>query len=283
MGCMLVPHTLRCDAFTARSACQASARQLTGQPYDAFLVLDVEATCREGTDLNYPNEIIEFPICLLRWKDSASDGRASKLEIVDEFRSFVKPTWRPTLAKFCTELTGVTQDQVNNAPLFPEVLTLCRQFLVKNGLIDCDTGRHLVTYCWCSDGPFDVRDFVVKQCFISKIVMPEWLQGDVLDIRMAVNNWLNYRTSRTTQSYGRLPTSGITRRSLNISAQLKALGLSEFQGRQHCGIDDCRNISRVLVELARRGISLQPNTVIYPDKRWHWMGKPGQVLDYALT
>lgn len=28
------------------------------QPYDAFLVLDVEATCQEGTDFNYPNEII---------------------------------------------------------------------------------------------------------------------------------------------------------------------------------------------------------------------------------
>lgn len=28
------------------------------QPYDAFLVLDVEATCQEGTDFNWPNEII---------------------------------------------------------------------------------------------------------------------------------------------------------------------------------------------------------------------------------
>lgn len=28
------------------------------QPYDAFLVLDVEATCQEGTDFNFPNEII---------------------------------------------------------------------------------------------------------------------------------------------------------------------------------------------------------------------------------
>ena len=28
------------------------------QPFDAFLVLDVEATCQEGTDFNWPNEII---------------------------------------------------------------------------------------------------------------------------------------------------------------------------------------------------------------------------------
>ena len=35
------------------------------QPYDSFLVLDVEATCQEGTDFNWPNEIIvsEPAIC----------------------------------------------------------------------------------------------------------------------------------------------------------------------------------------------------------------------------
>ncbi len=30
----------------------------TCQPYDAFLVLDVEATCLKGTDFHWPNEII---------------------------------------------------------------------------------------------------------------------------------------------------------------------------------------------------------------------------------
>jgi hypothetical protein len=30
----------------------------TCQPYDAFLVLDVEATCLQGTDYHWPNEII---------------------------------------------------------------------------------------------------------------------------------------------------------------------------------------------------------------------------------
>jgi 3'-5' exoribonuclease 1 len=60
------------------------------------------------------------------------------------------------------------QEQVDNAALFPEVLALCRQFLVENGLIDPHTEQPLLRYCWCSDGPFDVRDFIVKQCFISK-------------------------------------------------------------------------------------------------------------------
>ncbi|KAJ3476341.1 hypothetical protein NLI96_g11223 [Meripilus lineatus] len=33
-------------------------RTLVKQTYDAFLVLDVEATCVQGADFNYPNEII---------------------------------------------------------------------------------------------------------------------------------------------------------------------------------------------------------------------------------
>jgi hypothetical protein len=32
--------------------------QWTCQPYDVFLVLDVEATCLQGTDFHWPNEII---------------------------------------------------------------------------------------------------------------------------------------------------------------------------------------------------------------------------------
>lgn len=43
-----------------------------------------------------------------------------------------------------------------------------RDFLTRNGLIDPVSGNPLVRFCWCTDGPWDVRDFVVKQCFISK-------------------------------------------------------------------------------------------------------------------
>ena len=61
------------------------------------------------------------------------------------------------------------QDNVDNAPLFSKLVqTTFREFLVRNGLIDPLTGKHLVRFCWCSDGPWDIRDFVVKQCFISK-------------------------------------------------------------------------------------------------------------------
>ncbi|KAL0947144.1 hypothetical protein HGRIS_013272 [Hohenbuehelia grisea] len=254
----------------------ASKQQPRRQLYDAFLVLDVEATCQLGSSFDYPNEIIEFPVCLMRWKDTA-DGGQSQLEVVDEFRSFVKPSWRPTLSQFCTQLTGITQDQVDGAPNFAGVLALMHRFLVKNGLLDAETGQPLMRFCWCCDGPWDIRDFFVKQCFISQVDMPDWIRGDMLDVRLLVAHSLTTQHKPNPIPNPRSPNT--FRRTLNIPGQLKALGLSPFEGTLHSGIDDTRNIARIVAELARRGIRLQPNTVIQPDRQWPWMGTQGQVLE----
>lgn len=58
------------------------------------------------------NRLQEWPVCLLKWVDKGSDGMASTLQKVAEFRSFVRPTWRPKLSPFCTSLTGITQVSV---------------------------------------------------------------------------------------------------------------------------------------------------------------------------
>jgi len=78
------------------------------------------------------------------------------------------------------------QDQVDAAPDFPAVLRSFRAFLVEHKLIE-KNGKRRIRFCWCSDGPWDIRDFVVKQCFISgQIPFPEWMTGDVLDVRTVV-------------------------------------------------------------------------------------------------
>ena len=46
---------------------------------------------------------------LLRWEDKTADGKASSLVKVDEFHTYVRPTFRPTLSDFCTTLTGISQ------------------------------------------------------------------------------------------------------------------------------------------------------------------------------
>ncbi|KZT28563.1 hypothetical protein NEOLEDRAFT_1129386 [Neolentinus lepideus HHB14362 ss-1] len=250
------------------------------QPCEALLVLDVEATCVQGSDFHWPNEIIEWPVCLMRWKDKDADGIANRLEVAAEFRTFVKPTWRPTLTQFCTNLTGITQKQVDHAPTFPEVIDQFTKFLSDNGLIHPETGQRLIRFFWCTDGPFDIRDFVIKQCFISKIHLPPWIRGDVMDVRKVVSR-IAYHEGR--KGSGKKAFAFQKRLSLNLTSQLRFLNLSPFIGRQHSGIDDTRNIARIVSELARRGVRLEPNTYIQADRRWQWMGKPGEILEEYLS
>ncbi|KAF8590520.1 hypothetical protein K439DRAFT_1403650 [Ramaria rubella] len=264
------------DQIPSETHCQLRSVASTRQPWEYFLVLDVEATCVPGTDFNWPNEIIEWPVVLLTWDDRDDDGKASHLKVVDEFRSFVRPTWKPILTEFCTSLTGIAQASnadVDSAPVFSAVLDNFHAFLCRNGLICHRTGQRLKKFTWATDGPFDIRDFVVKQCFISKMKMPEWLQGDVVDVRKQVAAWLAQRQGLTRKNVSFYSSrSGSPGQSLNISKQLSVLSLPPFQGRQHSGIDDTRNIARILTELARRGIRLEPNLRIRPGKRWYWMG-----------
>lgn len=111
----------------------------------------------------------------MRWVDK-QDGYASRLEIVDTFRSFVRPSWRPQLSTFCTALTGITQvctiafmlrcalnhlsqQDVDEAPIWRDVMRDFEAFLVKNGLYDSKNHRPLVKYTFCCDGPWDLSDF----------------------------------------------------------------------------------------------------------------------------
>ncbi|KAF9264868.1 hypothetical protein L218DRAFT_958043 [Marasmius fiardii PR-910] len=242
----------------------------TKQAFDAFLVLDVEATCDEGSGFDYPNEIIEIPVALMTWK---SCGEVRQLVVQAEFHTFVKPSWRPVLSSFCTNLTGITQKEIDIAPDFPQALLSLKSFLADHGLIELATGERKMKFCWCTDGPFDIRDFMVKQSFISQHSLPSWMRGNVLDVREMVWNWCSQGTSQLRKRRKKTSTA-----SRNIVAQLRALELPEFEGRQHSGRDDTRNLSRILAELARRGMRLQPNTTINFNRQWQWMGRDGQVL-----
>ena len=73
------------------------------------------------------------------------------------------------------------------------------KFLVTHGILDEPDRRPLVRFCWCSDGPWDICNFVIKQCFISKVnwiliaftpvptsrkmKVPPWISNQFIDVR----------------------------------------------------------------------------------------------------
>ena len=80
------------------------------------VVLDVEATCWKKGVFSRKKETIEIGAVLLPLDRAESDW--------PEFQTFVRPLKLPRLSTFCRELTGITQESVDAAPLFPEALRL---------------------------------------------------------------------------------------------------------------------------------------------------------------
>ena len=82
------------------------------------VVVDVEATCWKKGIFSRKKETIE--IGAVRLVPDQDDAKWP------EFQTFVRPRRLPRLSTFCRELTGITQENVDAAPSFPEAL---RQFL----------------------------------------------------------------------------------------------------------------------------------------------------------
>ena len=85
------------------------------------IVIDVEATCWKKGVFSRKKETIEIgAVRLLLDRDASS---------WPEFQTFVRPRRRPVLSTFCRDLTGITQDEVDAAPSFPEALALFLEWL----------------------------------------------------------------------------------------------------------------------------------------------------------
>jgi inhibitor of KinA sporulation pathway (predicted exonuclease) len=107
----------------------------------SILVVDLEATCaNDGSIPPAAMEIIEIGAV---W--ALQDG-----SVVDRFQSFVRPLQRPTLTSFCVTLTGIGQDSIDNAPLFPVAARMLREFADRNRGVGA---------VWTSWGDYDRKQF----------------------------------------------------------------------------------------------------------------------------
>jgi inhibitor of KinA sporulation pathway (predicted exonuclease) len=193
-----------------------------------YCVVDFEATCMESRVIR-PQEIIEFPAVMLS---------AASLEVVTEFHSYVRPLFHPTLTEFCTNLTGITQNTVDCAPEFSKVyhsfLVFLKEFTQSYRLEHEGQEPNIL---FVSHGDWDFRTMLPSQCKTSGLKVPTPL-----------TRWMNVKVlySNSTAGKGK-------RKGMGMERMLADLGL-KLVGRHHSGIDDSRNIARILVELiANRG------------------------------
>ena len=197
-------------------------------PIDYFLVLDFEATCEDKKKMK-PQEIIEFPVIKVNSKT---------MEAESIFHSYVRPTAIPILTKFCTDLTGITQEMVDGQPTLEEVLKEFDKWMLCNGLLERG-----VNICFVTCGDWDLRTMLPCQCKHFKLSVPHYFR-----------RWVNIK-----HVYSEVTKQKAT----GMPGMLKGLGL-ELSGRHHSGIDDSKNIAKILAKLAERHHDIQPTMELPP-------------------
>jgi inhibitor of KinA sporulation pathway (predicted exonuclease) len=180
-----------------------------GKRLDQILVVDVEATCWDSAPPEgQASEIIEIGVCVLDVPSGASVRKHSIL---------VRPEVS-TVSRFCTQLTTLTPDQVQDGVTFDHACAVLRREYA---------GRHRV---WASYGDYDRRQFE-KQCRERAIQYPFG------PTHINVKNLFAL-------TYG-LP------REIGLKRALVLAGLA-LEGVHHRGVDDAWNTAQLLAMLLLR-------------------------------
>ncbi|MFG2781866.1 exonuclease domain-containing protein [Streptomyces prunicolor] len=173
-------------------------------------VVDVEATCWDrGRPPGAVSEIIEIGLTVV---DLASAERVARHRIL------VRPV-RSTVSEFCTELTGLTQHDVDGGVDFAEA---CRLLAAEH---------HAGSRPWASWGDYDRNQFTL-QCRHTRTPYPFG------------RHHTNAKTAFT-EAHG-------LRKRPGMAQALEIAGL-RLEGRHHRGEDDAWNIAALVLHLSERG------------------------------
>ena len=179
-------------------------------------------------------EIIEFPIVVVDVK---------RREIKTTFQTYVKPTIDPQLTEFCTELTGITQEQVDQGVTIQDAMRQVHMFLGKAGLFSSE-------FIFMSCGDFD-GNHLLKEAKEKEFFVPNYFK-----------RWINikkafpiHKFDASKQPYDFTNMNTIHRCKPTVRGMpqmLSQCGL-ELEGRHHSGIDDAKNLARVAINLMEDG------------------------------
>lgn len=178
--------------------------------YDHIVVIDVEATCwQDRPPPGEESEIIEIGVCLLHVPSGERGARDSLL---------VRPE-RSRVSDFCTQLTTLTQAQVDSGVTFKEACATLRK---KHGTKDRP---------FASFGDYDRAQFQ-RQCQAAGIGLP--FSSSHINVKALVAATLG------------LPSE------VGMAEALRRLHLP-LEGTHHRGGDDAWNIALILSRLLLAG------------------------------
>ena len=169
------------------------------------MFLDLEATCHEEqTEENKRNmEIIEIGAVIVN----------DAFEEISRFSSFARPVRNPILSAFCTQLTGIKQQDVDEADLFPAVNKKFYDWLTQE-----------LPDVWLSWGQYDFNQ-MNKDCKYHNVFYP-------LKYVTHLNAKTEYERERQKSAKGLSTTMRIER--------------VPFVGSHHRALDDALNLAKLM-------------------------------------
>lgn len=169
---------------------------------DKLIVVDIEATCWEPKDPSKTSEIIEVGICLLDVKSG---------EISDLQSLLITPVLGE-VSEFCTALTTLTAEQLENQLTFAEACDIIKKQYDSYGR------------CWVSWGDYDRIQFE-RDCKNKGVKYPFG--------RQHINAKVLY---------------GIMNKLSKGPGMAKALNREKIplEGTHHRGVDDAHNIAKLI-------------------------------------
>ena len=138
---------------------------------------------------------------------------ARDLTTIDEFQTFIKPVRHPILTEFCKSLTSITQAQVDQAPNYIEAIALLKKWLSNypNGVFG-------------SWGDYDRNQFKQDSKY-HQVPFP-----------------IAYSHVNLKKKFTKV--QGLSKRC-GMPEALELAGIA-LEGTHHRGIDDARNIAKLL-------------------------------------
>lgn len=197
----------------------AGLSKVRSQNHDFFLVLDLEGKV----------EILEFPVLKIS---------AKTLKVEDIFHRFVRPSnmSEQRINEYIEGKYGkIGVDRVwhDTAIPFKEVIEEFEAWLVQQKLW---TGGNLDRAAFVTCGNWDLKTKVPQQCEVSRIKVPPYFM-----------EWINLKD---------IYLNFYNRRATGMVTMMKELQMP-LVGSHHLGIDDTKNITRVLQHMLVDGALIQ--------------------------
>ncbi len=183
------------------------------------VIIDLEATCEkkealEHSDFNEAqSEIIEIGACLIDLN----------CNVLSEFQVFVRPVLQPILTDFCTELTHISQDDVDAGTSYSEAIAHLDAWF-----IECEAIHGEITE-WGSWGGYDKRQFMRNSILLN------CHEGNFMKKAYVNLKELYASQHKDIIKKKRAPGVGLALRQQRLT----------FEGTAHRALDDAKNIARL--------------------------------------